>query len=127
MNETVPDKASAALRENLRAVPEFGARLSRLTNSGAGGCQLSTLALAFDARPGKSFIQRTPSGQSRVSRGRGRGMCVRDAAARKAAVARFFREYPQMEQAECDHPALLGCADVAWSQIPGCPACHARC
>lgn len=49
-------------------------------------------------------------------------MCVVDAAAKEAAVARILREYPQMEQAECDHHALLGCADVAWSQIPGCPA-----
>ncbi|MEV6058237.1 hypothetical protein [Streptomyces sp. NPDC052107] len=45
-----------------------------------------------------------------------------DAAAKEAAVARFLREYPQIEQADCDHPALLGCTDVAWSQIPGCPA-----
>lgn len=49
-------------------------------------------------------------------------MCVTDAAAKEAAVARFLREHPLVEQAECDHPALLGCADVAWSQIPGCPA-----
>ncbi|MFF0013132.1 hypothetical protein [Streptomyces sp. NPDC005374] len=45
-----------------------------------------------------------------------------DAAAKEAAVARFLREYPQLKQAESGHPALLGCADVAWSQIPGCPA-----
>ena len=45
-----------------------------------------------------------------------------DAAAKQAAVARFLREHPQIEQADCDHPALLSCADVAWSQIPGCPA-----
>ncbi|MER6299269.1 hypothetical protein ABT247_06800 [Kitasatospora sp. NPDC001539] len=44
------------------------------------------------------------------------------AAVKEAAVARFLREYPQMEHAACDHPALLGCADVDWSQIPGCPA-----
>ncbi len=49
-------------------------------------------------------------------------MCVMDAAVKEAAVARFLREYPQMEQAAGDHPALLGCADVGWSQIPGCPA-----
>jgi hypothetical protein len=49
-------------------------------------------------------------------------MCAVDAAAKEGAVARFLREYPQIEQAECGHPALLGCADVAWSQIPGCPA-----
>jgi hypothetical protein len=49
-------------------------------------------------------------------------MCVVDAADKEAAVAHFLREYPQAGQAECDHPALVGCADVAWSQIPGCPA-----
>lgn len=48
-------------------------------------------------------------------------MCVVDAAAKEAAVARFLREYPQTEQAEYAHPALVGCTDVAWSQIPGCP------
>ncbi|MFE2245492.1 hypothetical protein [Streptomyces lavendulae] len=45
-----------------------------------------------------------------------------DAAAKEAAVARFLREYPQAGQAEGDHPALVGCADADWSQIPGCPA-----
>ncbi|MFB7374330.1 hypothetical protein ACFC0D_31350 [Streptomyces sp. NPDC056222] len=49
-------------------------------------------------------------------------MCVMDAAVKEAAVARFLREHPQMERAAWDHPALLGCADVGWSQIPGCPA-----
>ncbi len=48
-------------------------------------------------------------------------MCVMDAAVTEAAVARFLREHPRMEQAACDHPALLGCADVDWSRIPGCP------
>ncbi|WP_052742929.1 hypothetical protein [Streptomyces mangrovisoli] len=45
-----------------------------------------------------------------------------DAAAKEAAVARFLREYPRLEQAEGGHHALQGCADVAWSRIPGCPA-----
>ncbi|MFC7267275.1 hypothetical protein [Streptomyces lutosisoli] len=49
-------------------------------------------------------------------------MCVLDVAAKEAAVAQFLREYPQIEQAECDHPALVGCAEAAWSQAPGCPA-----
>ncbi len=49
-------------------------------------------------------------------------MCVMDAAVKEAAVSRFLREYPQMERAACDHPALLGCTDVDWLQIPGCPA-----
>ncbi|MGI5337583.1 hypothetical protein ACQEVS_09400 [Streptomyces sp. CA-181903] len=48
-------------------------------------------------------------------------MCVMDVVAKEAAVARFLRAYPRIEQAECDHPALLGCADVPWSRIPGCP------
>jgi hypothetical protein len=45
-----------------------------------------------------------------------------DAGAKEAAVARFLREHPQLKRAACDHPALLGCADVDWSQIPGCHA-----
>ncbi|WP_406065897.1 hypothetical protein OG462_40645 [Streptomyces sp. NBC_01077] len=45
-----------------------------------------------------------------------------DAAVKEAAVARFLREYTQMVRAARDHPALLGCADVGWSRIPGCPA-----
>ncbi|MFD8635951.1 hypothetical protein [Streptomyces sp. NPDC059533] len=45
-----------------------------------------------------------------------------DAAAKEAAIARFLSEYPQTGQAECDHPALVGCADADWSQVPGCPA-----
>ncbi|MGW0658273.1 hypothetical protein [Streptodolium elevatio] len=49
-------------------------------------------------------------------------MCVLDAAAKEAAVARFRRKYPKAGQAFHDHPALLGCAVVAWSQIPGCTA-----
>jgi hypothetical protein len=49
-------------------------------------------------------------------------MCVVEMAAKEAAVARFLHEHPQIEQAGFDPPALLGCADVAWSQIPGCPA-----
>ncbi len=49
-------------------------------------------------------------------------MCVMDTAVKEAAVVRFLREHPQMAQAAFDHPALLGCADVDWSRIPGCPA-----
>ncbi|CAL9330066.1 hypothetical protein [Streptomyces sp. enrichment culture] len=49
-------------------------------------------------------------------------MCVMDAADKEAAVARFLHAYPQMERAACDHPALLGCVEVDWSRIPGCPA-----
>ncbi|MFG2989147.1 hypothetical protein ACGFZK_07570 [Streptomyces sp. NPDC048257] len=45
-----------------------------------------------------------------------------DEAVKEAAVARFLHEYSQIERAASDHPALLGCADVDWSQIPGCPA-----
>ena len=49
-------------------------------------------------------------------------MCVVDAAAKEAAVARFLQEHPQAGQADSEHPALWGCAEVAWSEIPGCPA-----
>ncbi|MFE5730955.1 hypothetical protein ACFQ7A_08620 [Streptomyces sp. NPDC056528] len=49
-------------------------------------------------------------------------MCAMDTAVKEAAVARFLREHPEMERVACDHPALLGCADVDWSEIPGCPA-----
>ncbi|MER5228333.1 hypothetical protein ABT032_50170 [Streptomyces flaveus] len=50
-------------------------------------------------------------------------MCVLDAAAKEAGVARFLREYhPQAAQADGGHPALRGCDEVAWSEIPGCPA-----
>ncbi|MEU7752835.1 hypothetical protein AB0B57_18825 [Micromonospora sp. NPDC049101] len=44
-----------------------------------------------------------------------------DAAAKEAAVARFLKEHPQGGQAASEHPALRGCAEVAWSEIPGCP------
>jgi hypothetical protein len=48
-------------------------------------------------------------------------MCVVDGAVEEAAVARFLRDHPASTQAPCDHPALVGCADAAWPQIPGCP------
>lgn len=86
------------------------------------GHQLLTLALAFDACQGKSLIRRTSFGAMSCELGQGQRMCVVDAAAKEAAVARFLREYPQTEQAGYGHPALVGCTDVAWSQIPGCPA-----
>ncbi|MGX1506128.1 UNVERIFIED_CONTAM: hypothetical protein RKD43_004753 [Streptomyces graminofaciens] len=77
------------------------------------------LVLAFDASSGKSFadaVRGDVVGAGAVE------MCVMDTAVKEAAVARFLREHPEMEQAACDHPPLLGCADVDWSQIPGCPA-----
>ncbi|RKN23854.1 hypothetical protein D7147_02135 [Micromonospora musae] len=49
-------------------------------------------------------------------------MCVVDAAAKEAAVAGFLQEYPQTLQIDSEHPALRGCAEVPWSDIPGCPA-----
>ncbi|MFJ1568567.1 hypothetical protein [Streptomyces erythrochromogenes] len=49
-------------------------------------------------------------------------MCVADAAAKEAAVARFLREHPRTAHAAGDHAALPGCADAGWSRIPGCPA-----
>ncbi|KUH39031.1 MULTISPECIES: hypothetical protein [Streptomyces] len=75
--------------------------------------------LAFDASSGKSLADAV---RGDVVRARAMEMCVMDTAVKEAAVARFLREHPEMEQAACDHPALLGCADVDWSKIPGCPA-----
>ncbi|GAA4637932.1 hypothetical protein GCM10023196_093700 [Actinoallomurus vinaceus] len=49
-------------------------------------------------------------------------MCVHDRAAKEAAVARFLRDYPQAGQVENGHPALRGITDIAWSEIPDCPA-----
>lgn len=49
-------------------------------------------------------------------------MCVHDLAAKEAVVARFLRDYPQAGRVEDDHPALRGITDIAWSEIPGCPA-----
>ncbi|MGY0002914.1 hypothetical protein [Micromonospora sp. I033] len=45
-----------------------------------------------------------------------------DAAAKEAAVARFLEEHAHVHRADNDHPALRGCAEIAWSEIPGCPA-----
>ncbi|MBB1254470.1 hypothetical protein H3146_14015 [Streptomyces sp. OF3] len=45
-----------------------------------------------------------------------------DPVANEAAVVRFLREYPHVERGVCDHPALRGCTDVGWAEIPGCPA-----
>lgn len=47
---------------------------------------------------------------------------MRDLAARAAAVARFLRDHPEAMQADGGHPALQGITDIAWSEIPGCPA-----
>lgn len=49
-------------------------------------------------------------------------MCVIDAAAMEAEVSRFLHRYPQAGQAGSAHPALQGCSDAPWSEIPGCPA-----
>ncbi len=49
-------------------------------------------------------------------------MHVRDAAAKETAVARFLREYPQVEHPARGHSALSGCADVDRSRMTGCPA-----
>ncbi|WP_148086351.1 hypothetical protein [Micromonospora sp. HM5-17] len=45
-----------------------------------------------------------------------------DAATKKAEVSRFLQRYPQTDQAGDEHPALQGCSDIPWSEIPGCPA-----
>ncbi|MEV6654453.1 hypothetical protein [Streptomyces sp. NPDC051219] len=43
-----------------------------------------------------------------------------DTAVGEAAVGEFLREHPQAGPAGGDHPALLGCTDADWPQIPGC-------
>ncbi|MFF5922000.1 hypothetical protein ACFY8C_27200 [Streptomyces flavochromogenes] len=107
-------------------IPAWG-RLWAVPESGAGpgrNCLRTEVAatdpvLAFDARSGKSSadaVRGDVVGAGAVE------MCVLDAAVKEAAVARFLREHPEMEQAACDHPALQGCADVDWSRIAGCPA-----
>ncbi|MEU6038198.1 hypothetical protein ABZ801_22575 [Actinomadura sp. NPDC047616] len=49
-------------------------------------------------------------------------MCVHDLTAKEAAVAAFLHDHPHAERAGQDHPALDGIAEIAWSEIPGCPA-----
>lgn len=51
-------------------------------------------------------------------------MCVIDTEAKEAAIAAFLREHPlsPADPAVPDHPALAGCADVAWSRFHRCPA-----
>lgn len=49
-------------------------------------------------------------------------MCVLDLAAKEAEVARYLLAHPRAEEAGIGHPALGGCDEVAWSDIPGCPA-----
>ncbi|MCX5068390.1 hypothetical protein OOJ91_21350 [Micromonospora lupini] len=45
-----------------------------------------------------------------------------DAAANKAAVGRFLEDHAHVRRADNEHPALRGCAEIVWSEIPGCPA-----
>lgn len=49
-------------------------------------------------------------------------MCIIDGAARRAAVVQFLHDHPQAGRTGRAHPALEGCAAVAWSQITDCPA-----
>ncbi|MFF0476888.1 hypothetical protein [Streptomyces sp. NPDC004284] len=49
-------------------------------------------------------------------------MCVVDAAAREAALARFLHEHPGAGAAGSGHPALPGCADAAWPAAPEGPS-----
>ncbi|MGW7265000.1 hypothetical protein [Streptomyces sp. NPDC054842] len=49
-------------------------------------------------------------------------MCVLDLAAKEAEVAQFLLAHPRAQEAGIGHPALSGCDEVAWSDIPGCPA-----
>ncbi|MFI7430172.1 hypothetical protein ACIBPB_24525 [Micromonospora sp. NPDC049836] len=45
-----------------------------------------------------------------------------DAAAKEAAVVRFLEENAHVGRPDNEHPALRGCTEIAWSEIPGCPA-----
>ncbi|MEV4428977.1 hypothetical protein AB0K23_27050 [Streptomyces sp. NPDC049602] len=49
-------------------------------------------------------------------------MCVVDAEAKEAAVARFLREHPEAGKPASAHPALQSCTDAVWSGVAGCPA-----
>ncbi|MGP3634423.1 hypothetical protein ACTU45_13805 [Streptomyces sp. 24-1644] len=45
-----------------------------------------------------------------------------DAAAKRAEVDRYLRQYARAVRTDSGHPALRGCEEVAWSANPGCPA-----
>ncbi|MDX3239078.1 hypothetical protein PV392_26005 [Streptomyces sp. ME03-5709C] len=49
-------------------------------------------------------------------------LCVIDTAAKKAMVAGFLPEHPDAGRSGAAHPALRGCDEVSWADIPGCPA-----
>ncbi|WP_326578103.1 hypothetical protein OG539_09300 [Actinacidiphila glaucinigra] len=49
-------------------------------------------------------------------------MCVIDTAAKEAVVGRFLRDHPDAGRDGATHPALRGCAEVPWADLPGCPA-----
>ncbi|WP_143261437.1 hypothetical protein [Allokutzneria sp. NRRL B-24872] len=44
-----------------------------------------------------------------------------DTADKEAAIAQFLREHPQVGPG-VGHRALHGCDEIAWGEIPGCPA-----
>lgn len=48
-------------------------------------------------------------------------MCEVDHEAAVAAVAELTAAYPHLVREPARHLALVGCEDVAWSAIPGCP------
>ncbi|MET9880280.1 hypothetical protein ABZZ36_37590 [Actinacidiphila glaucinigra] len=49
-------------------------------------------------------------------------MCVIDTAAREAMVAGFLLAHPDAGRDRATHPALRGCDEVQWADLPGCPA-----
>ncbi|MBZ6476463.1 hypothetical protein [Streptomyces griseocarneus] len=43
------------------------------------------------------------------------------AEAKEAGVARFLEKYPQAGRTDgTEHPALRGCNEIPWSELPGC-------
>jgi hypothetical protein len=49
-------------------------------------------------------------------------MCEHDLEAREAVIAHFLNKFPQVLHVDGTHPALQGIRDIAWAEIPGCPA-----
>ncbi|SEE01873.1 hypothetical protein [Streptomyces sp. TLI_105] len=49
-------------------------------------------------------------------------MCVTDAAAKEADIARFLRDHPRAGLAGSGHPALLGRSDAVWPPAPAGPS-----
>ncbi|MFK0256275.1 hypothetical protein [Streptomyces sp. NPDC090445] len=48
-------------------------------------------------------------------------MCTVSRAAVEAAIADLTAAYPHLAVDPSPHPALAGCEEVVWSELPGCP------